>query len=105
MAAVANPARGEATLCVAGVDLVLRPTFQALVSAEGELGSLFALVERAADGRLLIGEVATLFWHTVEARPEGLTREAVGEAVARIGLARAAPVLKGLLQQILQGAV
>jgi hypothetical protein len=90
---------------VGGVELVLRPSFQALVAAELEVGSLFALVERAAEGRLTLGEVAGLFWHCLRDPPEGLTRERVGEAVAALGLARVAPVLKGLLRQILQGAV
>ena len=101
----ANPVRGEAAIFVGGAELVLRPTFQALVAAEGELGSLFALVERAAEGRLTQSEVAGLFWQCLEARPDELTRERVGEAVAQMGLARCAPVLKGLLRQILQGAV
>ena len=39
-----NSVRGEAVL--AGYHL--RPSFVALVAAEGELGPLFALVERAA---------------------------------------------------------
>jgi hypothetical protein len=90
---------------VGGARLVLRPSFQALVTAEGELGSLFALVERAAEGRLMIAEVAGLFWHCLAERPDGLTRERVGEAVAQMGLARAAPVLKMLIRQILHGAV
>lgn len=101
----ANPVRGEAELWVGGERLVLRPSFEALVAAEGELGSLFALVERAAEGRLGIGEVAALFWHCVRDRPEALSRERIGAAVAELGLARVAPVLKGLLRQILQGAV
>ena len=101
----ANQVRGEAAICVGGAELVLRPSFQALVAAEGELGSLFALVERAAEGRLLLSEVAALFWHCVAERPEPVTRERIGEAVAEMGLARTAPVLKGLLRQILQGAV
>jgi hypothetical protein len=101
----ANPVRGEAELLVAGERLVLRPSFQALVAAEGELGSLFALVERAAEGRLLMGEMAALFWHCVDARPEAVTRERIGEAVAELGLARTAPVLKALIGQILQGRV
>ncbi len=46
----ANPVRGEASIVVNGETLVLRPSFSALVAAEGELGSLFQLVERAADG-------------------------------------------------------
>lgn len=102
---VANPARGEAALQVGGETLVLRPSFEALVAAETELGSLFALVERAAEGRLMLAELATLFWHCVRERPEGLSREQVGAAVAELGLARTAPVLKVLLTQILQGRV
>jgi hypothetical protein len=101
----ANPVRGEAELCVGGARLVLRPSFQALVAAEGELGSLFALVERAAEGRMLLGEVAALLWHCVADRPEGLSRERVGQAVAELGLARTAPVLKLLIGQILTGRV
>ncbi len=46
----ANEARGECAVRVNGCDLVLRPSFQALVAAEAELGPLFALVERAAAG-------------------------------------------------------
>jgi len=99
----ANPVRGEADLYVDGERLVLRPSFEALVAAEGELGSLFALVERAAEGRLTLGEVAGLFWHCVAERPAGLGRERVGAAVAEMGLVRVAPVLKRLIGQILQG--
>lgn len=99
----ANPARGEASLRVAGAERVLRPSFAALVAAEAELGPLFALVERAADGRLGLGEMVALFWHCLRERPEGLTREAFGEGVAAGGLAAATPALKMLLGQILAG--
>lgn len=99
----ANLLRGEAELVVAGEAFVLRPSFAALVAAEGELGPLFALVERAAEGRLGLGELATLFWHCVKDRPEALTREAVGEAVVAAGLAGVTPALRMLLGQILQG--
>lgn len=98
-----NPARGEAALTVAGVRLTLRPSFEALVAAEEELGPLLGLVERAAAGGLKIGEIASLFWHCLGERPEGVTRERVGAAIAEIGLAGAAPALKALLGQILQG--
>lgn len=103
MSGAANPLRGEAELRVGGALHVLRPSFAALVAAESELGPLFALVERAADGRLGLGELATLFWHCVRDRPETLTREAVGEAVVAGGLAAATPALRVLLGQILQG--
>ena len=99
----ANPARGEATVRVGGVDLVLRPSFAALVAAEQELGPLFALVERAASGALGVGELVALFWHCLGERPEGLTRAAFGEGVAAGGLARATPALRVLLGQILGG--
>jgi hypothetical protein len=100
-----NPARGEAAITVCGERLTLRPTFAALVAAEDELGPLFALVERAADGRLKLSEITGLFWHCLQPRPEALTRDRLGEAVAAAGLAKATPVLRVLLTQILQGRV
>lgn len=103
MSAGANPLRGEAELRVDGQGLVLRPSFAALVAAEEELGPLFALVERAADGRLRLDELAALFWHCVRDRPPALTRAAVGEAVVAQGLAGVTPALRVLLGQILQG--
>ena len=99
----ANALRGEAELAVGGERLVLRPSFGALVAAEAELGPLFALVERAAEGRLGLGELASLFWHCVKERPAALTREAIGEAVVAQGLAAVTPALRVLLGQILQG--
>ena len=99
----ANALRGEAELHIDGQTLVLRPSFAALVGAESELGPLFAFVERAADGRLALDELAALFWHCVCDRPATLTREAVGEAVVARGLAAATPALRVLLGQILQG--
>ncbi|HEX8485396.1 gene transfer agent family protein [Sphingomonas sp.] len=100
---IANTVRGEASLRVAGETLVLRPTFAALVAAEGELGPLFALVERAADGKLGLGEMVALFWHCLRECPDGVTRETLGEAVVEAGLAVVTPVLRGVLRQILAG--
>ena len=105
MSASANPARGEAGFMVGGESILLRPSFAALVAAEAELGPLFALVERAAEGRLGIGEMASLFFHCAVDRPEGVTRERIGEAIAEGGLAKATPALRVLLTQILQGRV
>ena len=103
MSAPANPVRGEAVLRVAGEPLVLRPTFAALVAAEGELGPLFDLVERAAAGKLSLAEVAGLFWHCRHDAAPALTREKLGKAIVQAGLAAIAPVLKTLLQQVLAG--
>ena len=99
---MANPARGEAAIHIGGREHVLRPTFDALVRAEEELGSLFALVERAGEGQLRVTEIATLFWYCL-AQPDIATREQVGEAVLTMGLARSAKPLKALLGQILKG--
>lgn len=104
-AVAANPQRGEAELCVGGARLVLRPSFEALVAAEQELGSLFALVERAAEGRLTLAEMVGLFWHCRHDAPAEIGRERIGAAVAELGLARTAPVLKVLIGQILAGRV
>ena len=98
-----NPARGEASLRVAGETIVLRPSFQALVAAEQELGPLFALVERAAAGALSLGEMVALFWHCRFGVPEAVTRDQMGEAVVAGGLAAATPVLRVLFGQILAG--
>jgi len=99
----ANPHRGEATLEIGGQPCLLRPSFSALVAAEEELGALFALVERAGAGELRLAEMTALFWHCLASR-EGLTRERVGEAVMRLGLAACAKPLRALLAQILQGS-
>jgi hypothetical protein len=98
-----NPYRGEASLVVAGQPRRLRPSFEALVAAEEELGPLFALVERAAAGQLRLAEMTALFWHCLDA-PGGLTREDVGRAVAGQGIAACAAPLRALLAQILQGS-
>lgn len=98
----ANPWRGEASLRIGGRDHILRPSFAALAAAEQELGSLFALVERASAGGLMLSELVALFWHCLTER-EGLTRDELGEAVAAQGLAGVTPQLRLLLGQILQG--
>ena len=76
----ANRLRGEAELVIDGERIVLRPSFAALVAAEEEL-----------------------FWHVVRERPEGLTRERLGEGMVTLGLAGVTPALKIVLRQILSG--
>ena len=99
----ANPHRGEASFVVGGETLVLRPSFAALVAAEEELGPLFALVERAAEGQISLSEIAALFDHASAGRPAAITRTRIGDAIVAAGLAKATPVLRVLLAQILQG--
>ena len=98
----ANPTRGEAEIVVGGRALLLRPSFENLVAAEEELGSLFALVERASEGAVTVAEITALIWHCIAAdpRPE---REAVGEAVLTLGLVAATKPVRAILAQVLQG--
>lgn len=102
MIGAANPLRGECTLAVGGVTYVLRPSFENLVLAEAELGSLFALVERAASGALTLTEMTGLLWHCLPggSRPE---RIAVGQAVLAMGLVGATHPVRAVLAQVLQG--
>ena len=98
----ANTLRGEASFTVAGKDLILRPSFENLVAVEEEVGSLFALVERASAGELTLTEISALLWHCLptDNRPE---RQTIGAAVLSMGLVPATVPVRALLAQILQG--
>jgi len=98
-----NPLRGEAALNLGDRQVLLRPSFAALVSAEEELGPLPALLERAGKGELRLAEMAALFWHCLTER-DAISREALGDAVIGLGLAAAAGPLRTLLRQILRGS-
>lgn len=102
MSRPANPLRGEASIEIAGQEFVLRPSFENLVAAEEELGSLFALVERASDGAMTLKEITALLWHCLSAdeKPE---RPIVGEAVMSMGLVKAIEPVRTILAQALQG--
>ncbi|HEX7856705.1 MAG TPA: gene transfer agent family protein [Sphingobium sp.] len=99
----ANALRGEVGLTLGARECVLRPSFSALVAAEDELGPLLALVDRAAEGRIGLGEIAGLFWHCLTER-DGWEREHLCEAVVAAGLARVMPAVRGVLHQILAGS-
>lgn len=104
MSRTANPVRGEASLRVNGETLLLRPTFDALVAAEEELGSLFALVEKAAEGQVKISEIVALFDHASrDGRPNAIDRQAIGAAVLALGLGGVMPALRLLLTEIMKG--
>ena len=98
----ANPARGETELTVGDQTHILRPSFEALVAAEQEIGSLFALVERASEGVLTLAEITALLWHClpVDDRPP---RDEVGKAVLALGLVAATRPVRSILAQVLQG--
>ncbi len=98
----ANTQRGEATFELGERTLVLRPSFENLVAVEEEIGSLFALVERASDGALTLSEVSALIWHCIEAEPCP-SREEVGQSVLKQGLISTTQPVRAILSQVLQG--
>ncbi|MDH7639579.1 gene transfer agent family protein [Sphingomonas oryzagri] len=103
MSAPANPARGETALAIGDRTLTVRPSFQALVAAEQEVGPLFALVEQAAVGKLTLADTITLIFHCLVGKPDTLTSESFGEQVVEAGIAVLTPVLRTLLGQIVKG--
>lgn len=91
----ANRLRGEAVLALPTGPVRLRPSFAALVAAEAELGSLFALLARAGAGDIRLAEMAALLWHC--AIEPGCSREAFGEALLDAGPASALPAFRAML--------
>jgi hypothetical protein len=81
---------------------LLRPTFGALVAAEAELGSLFAVLERAAAGQARMAEMAALFWHC-RADPEEMERGRFEAALLDAGLATLLPPFRALLSGVFGG--
>lgn len=102
MSKPANALRGEAQFQLGERDYRLRPSFENLVAAEGEIGSLFALVERASEGSLTLSEVSALIWHCLDADPRP-SREEVGQAVLKQGLIETTKPVRSILSQVLQG--
>ena len=101
--AAANAARGEAAILIGGRSLLVRPSFAALVAAEGETGPLLALVERAAEGRVTLGEIEALLWHCLADRPDGMARAELGDALVEDGVGAALPALRAILRQLVAG--
>lgn len=99
----ANALRGECAIRVAGEDLLIRPTFTALVAAEAELGSLIGLIERAGEAKLLLSEIAALFDHLSSGRCGTIDREAIGETLLAMGMSNVTPLLRLIFAQILEG--
>jgi hypothetical protein len=94
--------RGECEFVIGPDAHILRPSFERLVAVEEEIGSLFALVERASEGALTLAEVTALIWHCIdsEQRP---SRSEVGAAVLERGLVNATQPVRAILGQVLQG--
>ena len=102
MSQAENTLRGEEKFEIGSRQFLLRPSFENLVVAEEEIGSLFALVERASEGALTLSEMSALIWHCIEADPRP-SREEVGHAVLEKGLIDTTKPVRAILSQVLQG--
>lgn len=99
---VANGCRGEVSLRLGDREYVLRPTFARLVALEAEIGSLFALVERAAAGDVRVAEMAATFWHCVEACEE--PRAAFEGRLLSVGVSALLAPYRTLLARLFAGS-
>lgn len=99
-----NPVRGEVQLDLNGQIYELRPTYAALVAAEAEIGSLFAVVESATDGQLKLADMMAVLWYCHQAAQNGGDRITFAENCMAAGLARLTPAFRSLMEQVLGGA-
>jgi hypothetical protein len=84
--------------------IAFRPSYAALVAAEADIGSLFALVECASSGRLKMHDMIALLWHCRVDTPATLTFDAFGALCLEAGLSQITPVFRQLIEQALGGA-
>jgi len=101
MMPIANIQRGEASLTLGATVYRLRPSFEALVAAEAEVGSLIALVERAGAGTLQLKDIVVLLHSCALAGGHDVTRDAFAEAVLSEGVAATILPLKTILNSLM----
>lgn len=99
----ANPLRGEVSLPLRDGARLLRPSFEALVAAEAELGSLFQLLDRVVGGQVQLAEMSGLFWHCLGDRAAGEGRGDFEAALLREGLGGLLPAYRALLAAVFKG--
>jgi hypothetical protein len=111
--APANPHRGEISVTLGGADYVLRPTFEAMVAIEEQIGSLIDLaaqVESKASG-LTIKQLSVIVGECIKAHGRetgnkltaGTRAEVVAKMIYETGLLKVYPVLGPLLTAMLTG--
>ncbi len=97
---MANRLRGESVLNALDPPLTLRPTFQALLEIEDALDAgIVEIAIGAAEGRYGYGATVQILYPCIVATGQNVSREDVGERVARAGLIAASPLnlLEGVL--------
>lgn len=94
--------RGEVALTLDGSTFLLRPSFAALVAAEAEIGSLFAVLERAGRGDLRLGDMGPLFWHCLAEAQDA--RGIFERRLVAAGPAALLPAFRALLGAVFGGS-
>jgi Phage tail tube protein, GTA-gp10 len=94
-----NPVRGDVELA----GFILRPSYAALVAAESEIGSLFALLERTGSNCVTLSEMIALLWYCVIDKPPDLARSDFAAVVCALGLAQVTPAYRHLIEAALAG--
>lgn len=92
---MANRIRGEVTMVCGQRSFILRPSFQALLEIEEDLGAgLVEIARRIAERRYGIKDLLAIATAGARAVDPEVRREDVGQAIAEVGLqAASGPVL------------
>jgi hypothetical protein len=93
--------RPALTVTLGATHYAFCPTYGALVAAEAELGSLFALVERASAGTMSLSDMIAFVWHCRV--DTDVTRADFGALCVDAGLANITPLFRALVEQALGG--
>lgn len=98
MSTARNAVRGETTATIAGVEYVLRPTFDALCAIEGRLGaSLIDVLRRGALGRPHLRDLSTVLAETSRAGGKQIPAKELGQFILQ-DMAGAATLVGAVLQ-------
>lgn len=98
----ANPDRGEVAITLAGQEIVLRPTFDAIAKIRAATGVPFGQ-SYSRIAALDVVEMATVLGACARAAGSTLKDEQVGELIMREGVAAAVEKATALLGNILTG--
>lgn len=99
----ANVYRGETALVLGGQTYRLRPSFEALVSVEAEIGSLIAFVERAGSGALSVTDIVVVLHACAVAGGHDIPRADFAAALLAEGIGAGAAPLRSILAGVMGG--
>jgi hypothetical protein len=95
--------RGEIAIALCGTCFRLRPSFSSLVALESEVGSLFALMERAGRSEVRLQDIAAMFWHCLDGAE--IARADFESLLLEAGLLALLPPYRALLASSFAGQI